>query len=237
MGFGLGEHGCCDEKHPHGSVSSLNLVQILHDNDYAGTGGFCGHGQSGGSAAMAYSLAWYGLEAQFDKVVVSAGPVFGDIEQGCKVPNPGPVTVCPSGQFGCGNQTPYSASPTYNHGSGPATWTGDPTCAGTTTTSAQSNANWKVMSIVDTGADYSYPQTALSAWVCSGTSTNETGPQGQYYYSQFTAANGLPAYSVNLVSACPGAEGIPNGQFNGQSGLAAVTADMTSSVVGCIKRH
>jgi hypothetical protein len=47
------------------------------------TAGMCVHGTSAGASAAAYSLAWYGLYANIDKVTMVSGPPMGDIEEGC----------------------------------------------------------------------------------------------------------------------------------------------------------
>jgi hypothetical protein len=45
----------------------------------------CVHADSGGAAAAAYSLTWYGEGADVDKVLLENGPVFSDINRGCEV--------------------------------------------------------------------------------------------------------------------------------------------------------
>ena len=77
--------------------------------------GFCAHGASAGSAAIAYSLAYYGAGGWLDNVELIAGPVFSDINQGCLVSTGNLiVNVCPSGQYGC------------QLGTNPPTWSQSP---------------------------------------------------------------------------------------------------------------
>jgi len=45
----------------------------------------CALGDSAGSAAVAYSLAYYNAGSYFDNVELLSGPVLSDIEQGCQV--------------------------------------------------------------------------------------------------------------------------------------------------------
>ena len=108
-----------------------------------------------------------GRRFPLDKVELLSGPIFSDIKQGCIEPAASSITVCPSGQFGCvlGTQQPWSVPPAYVYGSevGVRTWSGDDTCAWVPggTASADSNADWKEMSIVDgtTNPTFTYPKT------------------------------------------------------------------------------
>jgi hypothetical protein len=47
------------------------------------TGGFCGQGISGGSAALTYALAHYGMDTYFDYAVLAAGPAIAKVDYGC----------------------------------------------------------------------------------------------------------------------------------------------------------
>ena len=221
------------------------LLNYVYENIHggsAGQGGMCAHGDSAGSAAMAYALTWYKADSFLDKVVLTSGPVLGDIEAGCKVPNVPPITVCGSGQFGCVGQ-PWTDAPQYQPGSNaPQKWTGDMTCNNVPTgqsTSSASNTNWKAQSIVDgtASANFSYPKTALSGWLCSN-GVNPSAAQGQYYYQNIKGPSQTAAFSVNRVDGCPGAEDIWDGTVSsGESAFAASVNDMLDPVAGCVKRH
>jgi len=70
--------------------------------------GFCAQGQSAGSGAVAYAMAYYGAGNWLDHVELMAGPQFSDVDQGCTWPtsNVTPVTVCGltnynGGQYHC----------------------------------------------------------------------------------------------------------------------------------------
>jgi len=159
--------------------------------------GMCALGDSAGSAAVAYSLAYYGAGAWFDNVELLSGPVLSDIKQGCGVgPNLGannPVTVCgqtnyQGGQYGCQLGTSgstWTLGPEYLPGaiSAVAKWTNDNSCANTypTNTSGSSNAAWLAQSIVDQSsggagqgavATFNYPNTAMSGWLCRSVVSN-----------------------------------------------------------------
>jgi hypothetical protein len=214
------------------------FLNYVFQNLYRG-GGMCAQGDSAGSGAAAYSLAWYGAANFLDKVELLSGPVFGDIEQNCMVPNAPISTVCGDGQLGC-NGAPWPDSPAYVGGDNTYlnNWTDDPTCNGGTTTSQASNQRWKAMSIVDGTDDpsFSYPQTAMAGWLCSNVDTiqNNSAAQGEFFYDQFTSFRQTAGYSVTRIDHCSGAEGVEDGVTpQGVMGLTAISRDM---IAGCFKR-
>jgi hypothetical protein len=209
----------------------------LYVNNTHDTRGFCAQGMSAGSAAIAYTIAYWGggtSSLPLDKVELLSGPVFGDIEKGCVQPPDPVVTVCPSGQTGCqpGSLNPWTASPKYVFGteSHVGTWSGDSHCAydpaGWTTQTE--NTTWKNMSIVDGSLGpippkptYYYPNTAMSGWLCqsvfqgqqcNGTykyCMNNSSSQGQQYYYQIAQDQpSQPNFNVYAVRNCDGAEGV-----------------------------
>jgi hypothetical protein len=145
--------------------------------------------------------------------------------------------------------------------------TGDTNCAWDAipggSTSPDENADWTEQSIVQTGATFSYPKTAMSAWLCAsvyngqkcaaGTNPqycmNNSSAQGQLFYQNIT--NPSQPYAVYAVQNCDGPEGV-NGQnavvpgwvaqqcTPGQNcGFAAISYDMawdkTKNPNGCHK--
>jgi len=147
--------------------------------------GMCAYGVSAGSAAIAYSLVYYGAYQWLDNVELVSGPVLSDISQGCQVPNASPVTVCglsncSGSQCGCqlGGGSTWTLSPSYIQGTENflTTWTGiaSPACNSGASTSSENQA-WLNQSIVDqsTGASgqgtppvYNFPHTSMSGWLC-----------------------------------------------------------------------
>ena len=215
------------------------LLNFFHQTLYQGDGGMCAQGASGGSAAVAYSLSWYGSSNFLDKVELLSGPVFGDIDKGCAVPNAPPVTVCPTGQFGC-EGAPWVDKPQYVLGAqiGVGRWTGH-SCQQGLPTPPATNTSWKAMSIVDgvNGPSFVYPQTAMAGWLCSN-AVNNSAAQGQIFYRQFTNRAQTAEYSLTRIDGCSGAEGVDTGTTPlGQNGFVAISSDMTNPVAGCIKRH
>lgn len=222
--------------------ASWNLYQAI-SNPQTGNpkAGMCAQGFSAGSAQIAYSLAYYGLGANLDAVELISGPVLSDVEQGCKVPGPiKPTPICYSGQWGCGSQASWSLYPTYvpNGANYVGNWTNDGSCQGPTATSPASNARWLSQSIVDQGTGatptFTYPSTAMSAWLCRSLKnqyTNCTGnnynydfcpnnssPQGQIFYEQIGQTNSPPIYNIYAVDQCFGPEGAPQGNVSALPG-------------------
>jgi hypothetical protein len=256
------------------------FFKYIHDT-YAAHGNstqnpipMCLLGWSAGSAAIAYSLAQYGAGSYVDKAMMLAGPPLSDIETGCEVPYPGGVRPWPSGQFGMAYTSTFVDDPQYSNGNYQSLlrdWTGNATCDGATTTSSTSDVNWGKMSIVDsdagtTDATFSYPQTAVSAWIpgpdSNGGHPTDISAQSELYFQVFTnasqfaghcgsatkphiMANGSysytgACYADNEVDGEPGREDVWNGNsVNGvtTSPFHAMINDMTDPVVGCIKRH
>jgi hypothetical protein len=230
--------------------------------------GMCAQGTSAGSAAIAYSLAWYAAGAGtnsdlLDKVELLSGPVLSDIEQGCAVyPFSESVTVCPSvngvQQFGCNpanSPSSWSLEPYYTGAVvGVRGWTGDNSCRNGNYTSSASNENWKDMSIVDDGVygHFSYPNTSMSAWLCSSVYTgdgdnddtpNNSSPQGELFYAQITGSSQVgKLYRINGVTNCDTSEGVAGQNATAPGGVAgsgysAIKTDMltgTDGTNGCV---
>jgi hypothetical protein len=205
--------------------------------------GFSYYGHSGGSAVGAYLLSWYGLGTKLDAVMVSAGPVFGDIKEGCKNPSGANVLICPNGQLGCTQQAEqFSHTPAYGGASscasasapsGMGTWTGYD-CGPGCPANAAAELAWKDMSVVSPGASYNFPTTALSQWFCKEP-TNNSGAQGQYWASQFTSSGQTALYNEKLVSGCSSAEGIWTGTVGGVNARTVSAQWLTTTPSRAIK--
>jgi len=218
------------------------FMKYIFQNVATSGGAKCAQGLSAGSAAVGYSLAWYGAGSYLDNVELLSGPVFSDIAQGCMVPQPLSLSVCSAGQFGCPANSEFPDLPSYNTGpEGPGTAagvgriTGDDSCGGTANTTSQSSSKWKAMSIVsDTVTpSFSYPQTAVAGWVCNN-GINPSAAQGDIFYLQFTNAQQTAGFSLNPVTNCDGAEGVTLGTVTGEPGATAISNDM---IAHCIVRH
>jgi hypothetical protein len=215
------------------------FLNYINQNLYT-RGGMCAQGSSAGAGALGYSLAWYGSSSYLDNVELLSGPVFGDVEQGCMVPNAPVVNVCADGQYGCdGPQWPDS--PAYVGGDQilVGEWSGQTTCNRGQATSSLANTTWKQMSIVDGTNDpsFNYPQTAMAGWLCSNVDSvqNNSAAQANFFYQQFTRGGQTAGYSVTRINNCLGVEGVTEGKTpQGQSGFDVISNDMLSA---CFKRH
>lgn len=149
--------------------------------NFLNTAGMCGLGDSAGSAAIAYALAYYGADGYMDHVELLSGPVLSDIRAGCGV-GPGlgtqdHVDVC-SGSSVCqlGGGSTWTLTPNFVSGTQTTldNWTNEPAhCAGNTTTGDPSNTDWLRESILDQPAvsngptpKLAYSNTSMSAWLC-----------------------------------------------------------------------
>jgi hypothetical protein len=163
------------------------------------TAGFCGQGISGGGAALAFSLAHYGLSDYYDYVVIAAGPGVARMDYGCDAPlyTGPPRNLCP-----LLTDAPYK----YNSGTKMNTWEGTSTCA--TPNPPQADIDrWAADSIVTTGASYSYPKTGMSWFFCvTPPSFNESTGQGSFLIEKATPKNFPP--DVNCYSGSCQAEAV-----------------------------
>lgn len=205
-------------------------------------GGMCAQGSSAGSGAIGYALAEYGSGAYLDNVELLSGPVFGDIEKGCVVPNTPSVTVCPKSQTYCktGTEGGWPDAPQYIGGDITAidNWSGIDACNGSSDTTPAENTAWKQMSIVDGLSDstFTYAQTAMAGWLCSNTSVNcgnqpcqnNSAAEGQYFYVKVTGA--VEPFFVYRIDKCSGQEGVTSGFLpppnQTTSGFTAIEEDM-----------
>jgi hypothetical protein len=223
----------------------VNNNSALHS-----TGAMCAQGSSAGSAAIAYSLAWYGSSSYLKNVELLSGPVLSEVDQGCTYPNALNMTICGTDQqgnkqYGCTPATTQWADnviyvPNYNQAV--STFTGLSGCA---QSSGQGNlAAWQQMSIVDgsSGAvrpTFSYPSINMHGWVCAsyaqGQCTaphcpNNSAAQGNYFYQQFSSSQTPASFKLTGVLSCVQEEGVKQGidPDTLASGLVAVSADMTN---------
>ena len=215
------------------------FLNYVYQNLYS-RGGMCAQGDSAGSGAVGYSLAWFGSASYLDNVELLSGPVFGDIEQGCVVPNAPTVNVCATGQYGCdGEEWPDSPAYIDSDQNAVGQWSGQPSCNKGKTTTEIADSTWKEMSIVDgtNNPSFSYPQTALAGWLCSNVDTvqNNSAAQGEFFYEQFTSSRQTADYSVTRIDNCTGPEGVSSGVTpQGENGFMAISDHM---IAGCVERH
>jgi len=231
------------------------FLKYVHDTSKLhSTGGMCAQGESAGAGAVGYALAWYGAYNWLDKVELLSGPVFSDIQQGCRadveVPTP-PVDICASSDPHCvlgGSETDWWIGPAYIsfYATHVRAWTGDSSCAipGTTTTPT-SNQNWLNQSIVNgtSNATFSYPNTSIGGWVCRSEADNlgpnNSAPQAELFFRQVSSGQ---QYKVYPVEACLHQENVAaTGTYvpalNNISGYSAIFNDMATGQARCPVPH
>jgi hypothetical protein len=87
---------------------------------------------------------------------------------------------------------------------------------------------------VSAGANYSYPNTSLYAFLCAtGQSQNNTAGQGQLFYQNFTSTSQVLNYNVYRVNNCGGDEKIWNGTTS--DGSSAFTVSANAMLNSCVK--
>ncbi len=137
------------------------------------TTGFCAHGHSGGSGAMGYVMAHYGMEALLDYVIYDAGPVFSRIDYGCA-----PELIGGDGRFVCSDLMDgtfaYAGAATMVDG-----WENTTTC-GSGSAPPADIARWTADSVISDGADFDYPRTDVSFWWCA-INANAAAGQGSFF--------------------------------------------------------
>lgn len=198
------------------------------------TAGMCVQALSGGAGGLGFSMTYYGAGAYLDKAVFGSGPQYGDLLQGCAVPNAKPVSICPnqngSYPMGCNSLAgTWTESPTYTGGAAlniTVELGNHPPCNNPKHIYSQLDAKLlTATSIVDQASDasYNYPQTAVAAWECDDDSfwKNPSEVQGWLYLSHFTDPSQIApncnytntntpfptaCFSVNRVYGCTSVE-------------------------------
>lgn len=164
------------------------------------TAGMCVHAQSAAAGALGLAMTYYGAGSFIDKAVFVSGPQYGNLVQGCVVPNAGQSSVCAQSNGktpnGCNvSAGSWSESPVYHNGS--ATNTGkelgdNPPCNDPSHTYTASDITTLTdTSVVDglSDASYTYPQTAVAAYECDDdlSFNNPTSLQGWFWLSQMSS--------------------------------------------------
>jgi hypothetical protein len=153
------------------------------------TTGFCAQGTSGGGAAIAYSLAQYGLSNFFDYVVIAAGPGVARMDYGCdsSLYTGPPLDLCP-----LINGAPY----VYSKGSGTLvnSWENTTSCLAQSPLKSDIN-KWAADSIVTPGANFTYPKTAMSWYFCATPPVNNSTGEGKFLIDKVVPKNNPPDVS------------------------------------------
>ena len=145
------------------------LVKWIYTNIHQSstTAPYCATGESGGAAAISYSLSHYGLASIYNMVELDSGPPFSRIDYGCLCNGTAPVSPC-----GTRNKSCY----------------GDGSTAQRLTESAYGNNDcftqlstdetlWDHDSVSSPDANFSYPNTNVR-FLFGGKDTSSAVPQG-----------------------------------------------------------
>jgi hypothetical protein len=145
------------------------LVEWIYTNIHQSstTAPYCATGESGGAAAISYSLSHYGLGAIYNMVEVDSGPPFGRIDYGCLCNGLAPNSPC-----GTHNKSCYGAGSTAQRLTEAAYGTTD--CAAGNSNDA---TLWDHDSISSPDANYNYTHTDVH-FLFGGKDTSSAVPQG-----------------------------------------------------------
>ena len=151
------------------------LVQWIYTNIHQSntSAPYCATGESGGAAAIGYSLSHYGLGSIFNMAELDSGPPFGRVDYGCLCKGSSPVSPC-----GTRNKSCYGAGSTAQRLAEAAYGNND--CAAHTASDA---ALWDNDSISSPDAAYSYPTTDVH-FLFGGLDTSSAVPQGLLFANQ-----------------------------------------------------
>jgi hypothetical protein len=165
---------------------------------------FCATGNSGGSGAIAYALAHYGLGALFDMVEPTSGPPFGRIDHGCICDQPPVPTACGTMMPECyGGAAASILDPAY----------GSAICSSAGQTHDMTNAALFLMdSVVSPDATLSYPCTDVHN-LYGGMDGTSAVPLGYDWISKVTSKKTVACLANDMhpiPSAMDGAQMIAN---------------------------
>jgi hypothetical protein len=159
------------------------------------TTGFCAQGTSGGGAAIAYSLAQYGLSDYFDYVVIAAGPGVARLDYGCdqSLYTGPPLNLCSKL-----TNAPYA----FTSGGKVDGWENTTTCAAKNPLQGDID-KWAADSVVTSSANLTYPKTSMSFFMCVTQPVNNSTGEGKFLIDQVVPKNSPP--DVNCYSGvCQG---------------------------------
>jgi hypothetical protein len=204
------------------SCRGATVFKYVFDNVHGGdrTTGFCAQGTSGGGAAIAYSLAQYGLANFFDYVIIAAGPGVARMDYGCDqaLYTGPPLDLC---------SEITSAPYTYFSGGKVNSWENTTTCDAKSPLSSDIK-KWAADSIVTPGANFTYPKTAMSWYFCATQPVNNSTGEGKFLIDRVVPKNNPP--DVSCYS------GVCKGEAVWQD-VNAFNATQSEMVAQCVPNH
>ncbi len=194
------------------------FAQWIKNNASIHSGGsgeaFCATGNSGGSGAIAYGLAHYGMDSIFDMVEPTSGPPFGRIDYGCVCTQPTENATIGSCSYSnlnlCYGKATASGIIDAAYGTGK--------CSNSVSDKNSTLGPLFLADSVDApGGNYTYPKTNVH-FVFGGLDTSQAIPLGLDYANQVTAI-GVPAPQACVADA-------PHPIPNVQDGATQVSNDL-----------
>ncbi len=201
------------------------LFRWIFDNVHGGsrTTGFCAQSASGGTAAVLYSIAAYGLKDVWDYLQLAAGPTPARLDYGCdpSLYSGGARDLCPQltdapWQY----ESPGSSIVSIADG-----WEGTTTCDAASPPAGDVD-KWASDSLISTGDDLDYPQTTMTYWYCVTTPNMSTG-QASFFIDAAHAKN--PA-EVNCYTGTCASEEV----FQDAGAFDLAVQEMTAD---CVPNH
>src|ERR1700733_7014398 len=151
------------------------LVEWIYTNIHQSntSAPYCATGESGGAAAISYSLSHYGMASILTLAELDSGPPFGRIDYGCLCNGQSPKSPCGTRNkscFGVGSTAQRLAIAAY----------GNNDCSSQVATD---QTLWDHDSISSPDASYSYPHTDVR-FLFGGEDTSSAVPQGLLFANQ-----------------------------------------------------
>jgi hypothetical protein len=163
------------------------LLDWAHSYYNTGTA-FCAEGWSGGSAAISYSMTFYGLSSELNYVSLLSGPPFGRIDYGCGASYGGGTKQVCGVQF----PLPYNGAVGYwlaNHAENTAS------CGTLPPLPPADILRWGNDSVVtqDTTKTpvFNYPTTPIEFAWCPDPNQNAASALGSFYYDAITSTKSI----------------------------------------------
>ena len=179
---------------------------------------FCAQGSSMGSSAIAYSVANYRVVPPV-AVEFVPGPVTSEINAGCDS-NAGEIEVNPTDGLSYQNSPQYEQNGLLQFAAAIAHYSGQPCPAAT------DNPNLTSQSVVQPGANLTWPTTFVGQWVCNPTSriVNNSSAQSELLRDNLGPVSGS---ALTAVSNCQTSEDVQTGTtLEGVIGQVGIEQEM-----------
>jgi len=165
---------------------------------------FCATGNSGGSAAIAYALALYGMGSIFDMVEPTSGPPMGRVDHGCTCDQPPAPVACGAPQSEC-----YGGAGAILDGAYGNNWCSTAVASHDSTHAA----DFLNDSVAAPDAVFAYPNTDVHVLFGGGDTSGGAAPLGFDWASRITTLHSIdcvPGAAHPMADSVAGATRIAN---------------------------